>query len=151
MRWWWWWWLYRLIDGRSGFWRRSGGWCWVKWWSKYGELSRNFYYGYSLLWVTGSWSGGFRGKDICRMEFWGELGGRERGKEKRSSWCNSGAASLVYAVKGTPPHEVPRFDWVVWRVGIETWRMRSCVIRMPYLIEKMILLWLCKTTDTCPV
>ena len=45
--------------------------------------------------MTGGWSGGFRGKGICRMKFWGGLGGMERGQDKMSSWCNSGAVSLV--------------------------------------------------------
>ena len=55
--------------------------------------------------------------------------------------------ALFVLTKVPSPLEVKRFDWVMWRVGVETWIMRSCEILIPSLIEKVILIWLCKTTE----
>ena len=47
---------------------------------------------------------------------------------------------LSMLTKAPSPIEVTIFDWVVWRVGVKTLRMRSCAICMPYLMEKVVLI-----------
>ena len=70
--------------------------------------------------MTVGCSGGFPGKGICRMKFWGGIGGRKRGQEKRSSFVITVRQDLYVLSKAPFPLKVTCFDWVACRVGVET-------------------------------